>query len=186
MKINTIVINNNTITTNYTYEDKTIPVFSVNQEIYNLLNIYEINSEKENVFVSLFFLRIDYVATSFWTMMMTIFLTLSIGMIGILWHIFSIRNHRSEMGIQKTFSIILYMKFILSLLMIYYMYLCYEGITMENTGDSILIIYVQTVSMTISAVLRTLMWFIIIIIATVLYFLFRDGKFIEDYLVEES
>jgi hypothetical protein len=165
--INSIIINNNTIT-DYISELKNIPIFSVNQEIYDKLMPFDISAETDNIFISLYYLRIDYEATSFTAMMLTVSLSVIILSIGILWHIFSIRNNRNEMAIQKTFSIILYMKFILSLLMIYYMYLCYEGITLENKGDSILIIYVQTVLLTISSVLRTLLWFMIIIISSVL------------------
>jgi hypothetical protein len=165
--INSIIINNKTIS-NYTFEDKNIPVFSVNLEIYDLLTTYDISVEKDNIFISLYYLRVNYEATSFFAMMMSIVLAVLICVIGLLWHIYSIRN-RNERAIQKIFSILLYMKFILSLLMIYYMYLCYEGITLDNQGDSILIVYVQTVLITISAVLRTLFWFVIIIIATVYY-----------------
>ena len=162
-----IVINNSTIS-NYTYENKYIPVFSVNQEIYDKLMPYDISVESDNMFISLYYLRIDYEATSFSVMMMAIILSIVILLVGILWHFFSLKNNRNEMAIQKTFSILLYMKFVISLLMIYYMYLCYEGITIENRGDSIMIVYVQTVLMTISSVLRTLLWFVIIIISIVL------------------
>jgi hypothetical protein len=164
--LNAMIINNSTIT--LTVTDRNIAAFSVNNEIYTLLATkYGIEAEKDNTWVNLYYQMTDVTENAFIALIISISIAGLLLITVVLWH-FSTRRYDQYIGsLQKIFTIYMYLKLLLCLLVVYYVKLSLENATIDNPGDTILKIYVQTVVATIQSVLKTILWFIILIIAFV-------------------
>ena len=67
---------------------------------------------------------------------------------------------------QKGFTVLIYLRLILSLLTVYFVYLSMKSFSPENFSDNFNTkIYVETIILTLNAVLQTLVWFNILILA---------------------
>jgi hypothetical protein len=87
--------------------------------------------------------------------------------LAVVWNFLS-SNHsyRDSTPNQKGFTVLIYLRLILSLLTIYFVYLSTKTFSPENFADNFNNkIYVETIILTLNAVLQTLVWFNILIMA---------------------
>jgi hypothetical protein len=181
--INAMIINNSTL--NYTLTDRTVPAFSMDQATYDLVGKYNIENEKDNTFAFLYYIIFDIESNSF------VALILSLSIAGVLlitvftWYLQTRRNSQHVGSVQKAFTIYMVLKLLLCLLIIYYVKICMENSSFDNIGDALLKIYIETIVSTIQSVLKTVLWFIIILVSFVQYVLiYRDIRSIEVRLQE--
>jgi len=82
------------------------------------------------------------------------------------WHIQTFQTYaRYITSIQKSFIAMLYLKFILSLLLFYYSYLSRRRTSLPNIEENFMMVYVETIYNTLNAVLQTLIWFVMLVVA---------------------
>jgi hypothetical protein len=87
--------------------------------------------------------------------------------LAVVWNFLS-SNHsyRDSTPNQKGFTVLIYLRLILSLLTVYFVYLSTKTFSPENFADNFNTkIYVETIILTLNAVLQTLVWFNILIMA---------------------
>ena len=84
----------------------------------------------------------------------------------LIWHILSWCTDSSHSTpIQKGFTVLIYLRLMLCFLTIYFVYLNMKTFNVDNFADGLTKIYVETIIVTLNAVLQTLVWFNIIIVA---------------------
>ncbi len=85
----------------------------------------------------------------------------------IIWYICVSRIYSQNVsGVQKIFTPLPYIKFILCLLLFYYIESA--GNDESYSKDGLMRIYLDTIATTIMSIYKTIMWFIIVMIASVL------------------
>jgi hypothetical protein len=100
------------------------------------------------------------------TFYLSILLTILMLTSTLIWHILSWRLDSSHsISVQKGFTVLIYLRLMLCLLTIYFVYLSIKTFNVDNFADGLTKIYVETIIVTLNAVLQTLVWFNIIIIA---------------------
>ena len=93
-------------------------------------------------------------------------LTIVIFLITLTLHIYTFQKFaRYTTSIQKSFVAMLYLKSILGLLLVYYSYLSFRRSSLPNIEDNFMMVYVETIFNTLSAVLQTLIWFVLLVVA---------------------
>jgi hypothetical protein len=86
--------------------------------------------------------------------------------LAITWHILSARIGSPDSSPNlKGFTVLIYIRLILSLLTIYFVYLSMKTFNPDNFADNLTKIYVETIILTLNAVLQTLVWFNILIMS---------------------
>jgi len=82
------------------------------------------------------------------------------------WHSYTFKIYASfSTSIQKSFFGILYIKLVHSLLLIYYAYLNIKRASLPVKEENFLISYADTIITTLSDVLQSLLWYLLIVIA---------------------
>jgi hypothetical protein len=164
-EINAIMLNNSTV--NFNITDRSIPVFSLNQDNFTEVSGYNIDKETDNIFAVLYYLKYDVTSNILVALILSIAIAVTLLFTLIAWQLL-MRKYAEQAGnIQKIFTVFMYLKLLLCIVIVYYVKLCMEDTSIDNIGDTIIRIYVQTVVTTIQSVLKTILWFIIVIVAFV-------------------
>jgi hypothetical protein len=151
---------------NETYTNTRTPLFLVNEEIYKELSDYDIENYDDNFTINLIYFRFNDLGQGKITLYASIGIFLTLCIATATWHILTFKIYPADSTIlQKSFTAMLYLKLILSALTVYYNYLFITKVNSDSFGDAIMIVYVETISSTLNAVLQTLLLFIVLMIA---------------------
>jgi hypothetical protein len=94
----------------------------------------------------------------------------------VIWYLLINRIYSNQIkGLHKIITSLPYIKSFLSILIFYYIEISNED---EKTKDNLMNVYLDTLSTTLMSIFKTIMWFILILIASVFCNNIRDGKFI--------
>jgi hypothetical protein len=155
--------------------------FWVDNEIYNNIIGFDFRGEKANYFLKIkcivIFILDDLVNKMFpynylyWTSLFV--LIISFATIG-LWHIAVYRIYLNDVTtLQKVFTVLPFLKFLLSLMLFYYISLSVDGINLLNKDDyktnTLIKVYLDTVITMLLSIFKTILWFMVIILAWVFY-----------------
>jgi hypothetical protein len=182
--INAMIINNSTV--NLTITDRAIPVFSLDADMYNNISIYNIDKESDNTYAILYYLKYDETSNILLALILSIVITVALLVTLIIWQMCMKKFLEHVGNIQKIFTVFMYLKLLLCIVVVYYIKLCMEDTSIDNMGDTIIRIYVQTVVTTIQSVLKTILWFIVVIVSFVFKYNARVIKYIGEHSPEKS
>lgn len=145
---------------------KNIPIFAVSENLYEKLALYDIDNEEDNYVIHIFYdLNINTNSLTNLFVVPLICIGLCICTV-IWWHCITFKIYSQETtSLQKFLTVLPYLKFLSSLMLIQFISVSMDKISSENILTKI---YLDTVLVMINSIYRTLFLFYLIIISYVI------------------
>jgi hypothetical protein len=167
--ISAIIFNRNTISfaevfgnLNYT---SLFPLFSLGNIGFTQLAQYDVNFERANYSLEIFWFKFEAITTTDSLLYVAIFISLVITIFYCWWYYITYRlyvNHTTHL--QKTVSSFPLMRIITAYLLVYYIYV--NRNTMKPMEYELISVYLEIIMQTLVFVYKTFFWFIVFLIAS--------------------